>query len=160
MNEEAPVIGPDVALLEGLDERSIEADWLLHDHHGRMDASADNIAAAAAFAFERWRERASELGHDDPRDLSGACKFCALFAKALFGGAVDGNPEHVFVRVDGAVVDLSAASADVAALEDPYGTDVEHLENEDLTYSFGTCARRVRAWVAAYPLPSHSLPAP
>lgn len=154
------MIGPDVADLEGLNERSLESDWLLRDHDGRIDASADNIAAAAAFAFERWRERAAELGHDDPRDLSGACKFCALFAKALFGGAVDGNSDHVFVRVDGVVVDLSAASADVAGLDDPYGTDVDHLEHEDLSYSFGTCAHRVRAWLAAYPKPSHSSPAP
>lgn len=154
------MIGPDVANLEGLDERSLESDWLLHDHDGRIEASPENIAAAAAFAFERWRERAAELGHDDPRDLAGACKFCALFAKALFGGAVDGNFDHVFVRVDGAVLDLSAASADVAALDDPYGTDVDHLGNEDLTWSFGTCVRRVRAWVAAYPMPAHALPTP
>jgi hypothetical protein len=154
------VIGPGVANLEGLNERSLETDWLLHDHDGRIEASPENITAAAAFVFDRWRERAAELGHDDPRDLSGACKFCALFAKALFGGTVDGDFDHVFVRVDGAIIDLSAASADVGTLDDPYGSDVEHLVNEDLTYSFGTCARRVRAWMATYPMPAHPLPAP
>jgi hypothetical protein len=154
------MIGPDIADVASLREGEIGADWLLHDHEGRLDATAENVAAAAAFALERWRERAAELGQHDPVDLSGACKFCALFAKALFGGAVDGNYDHVFVRVDGEIVDLSAASADVAAMEEPYASDPEHLELEDLHYSFGTCLRRVRSWVEAYPIPVASAPAP
>lgn len=152
--------GDDVVDMGRLREREIDADWLLYEHDGLIEASPQNVAAAAAFAFDRWRERAAELGHEEPRDLSGACKFCALFAKALFGGAVDGNDEHVFVRVDGEVVDLSAASADVAGLADPYGSDEEHLWNEDLHYSLSTCLARVRAWVAAFPLPAPSPAAP
>lgn len=144
----------------GLREREIDADWLMHEHAGSIDASPENVAAAAAFAFDRWRERAAELGLREPRDLSGACKFCALFAKTLFGGAVDGNDEHVFVRADGEIVDLSAGSADVAGMDDPYGSDPEHLRSEDLHYSLSTCLRRVRAWVAAFPTPAGSAPAP
>jgi hypothetical protein len=154
------MIGPDIADVASLRERDLGAEWLLHEHDGRLDASAENVAAAAAFALERWRERAAELGLDDPQDLSGACKFCALFAKALFGGVVDGNFEHVFVRVDGGIVDLSAASADVAAMDEPYASDPDHLEVEDLHYSFGTCLRRVRSWLEAYQVPTASVPAP
>jgi hypothetical protein len=152
--------GDDVVDMGRLREREIDADWLLHEHDGLIEASPQNVAAAAAFAFDRWRERAAELGHEEPRDLSGACKFCALFAKAVFGGALDGNDEHVFVRVDGDVVDLSAASGDVAGLGDPYGSDHEHLWNEDLHHSLSTCLRRVRAWVAAFPMPAPSSPTP
>lgn len=150
----------DVVDISRLREREIDADWLLYEHAGRIEATPENVAAATAFAFARWRERAAELGRAEPSDLSGACKFCALFAKALFGGAVDGNDEHVFVRVDGEVVDLSAASADVADLDDPYLSDEAHLWNEDLHYSLSTCLVRVRAWVAAFPLPVPSQPAP
>lgn len=152
--------GSDTVDMTSLRERAIDVDWLLHDHDGHLAVSAESVAAAMAFAFDRWRERAAELGLDEPRDLSGACKFCALFAKALFGGAVDGNFEHVFVRVDGEVVDLSGASVDVAAMEEPYASDPEHLELEDLHYSFGTCLRRVGSWLEAYPIPATSVPAP
>lgn len=144
----------DVVDIAGLRERAIDADWLEHEHDGLMEASAENVAAAAAYAYDRWCERAAELGREEPPDLSGACKFCALFAKTLFGGAVDGNYDHVFVRLDGAVIDLSARSADVAAMDDPYRSDPEHLWNEDLHYSLATCLPRIRAWVAAYPLPA------
>ena len=154
------MVGDDVVDIGRLREREIDAEWLEHEHDGLVEASPENIAAATAFAFDRWRERAVELGRGEPSDLSGSCKFCALFAKALFGGAIDGNDEHVFARVDGKVIDLSAASADVAGLDDPYGSDPEHLWNEDLHYSLSTCLPRVRAWVAAFPMPAPSSPAP
>lgn len=154
------MVGDDVVDICGLREREIDADWLLHEHDGLIEVSPENVAAAAGFALDRWRERALELGRVEPSDLSGACKFCALFAKALFGGAVDGNDEHVFVRVDGGIVDLSAASADVACLDDPYASDEAHLWNEDLHYSLSTCLARVRTWVANFPIPAPSPPTP
>lgn len=143
--------GDGVVDIVGMRERAVDADWLLYDHAGRMDATAENVAAAAAFVFRRWRERAVELGLEEPSDLSGACKFCALFAKALFGGVLDGNYDHVFVRVGGEVIDLAAGSREVAGMAEPYRSDDEFLEMEDFHYSMGTCLGRVRRWIAEFP---------
>ena len=72
--------------------------------------------AASAFVLDRWRERAAERGDTEPVDLSGACKFAAAFAAALFGGTVEAHDLHAWAVVDGSVVHLAAGSADVAAL--------------------------------------------
>ncbi|GJD91610.1 hypothetical protein BHAOGJBA_5158 [Methylobacterium hispanicum] len=134
--------------------------WLQFDHAGPVEATPENVEAARAFVLDRWRERAHENGLPEPADLSSACKFCALFAKALFGGSIDGHYEHLFNRVGGGILDLSEASADVGGMDAPYRTDLEFLASEDLHYSLQTCLPRVRAWVAAFPAAPASAPRP
>lgn len=152
--------GNDVADLGALVRGELDDEWLLHDHGGLIEASAANVEAARAFALDRWRERAREHGLPEPDDLSSACKFCALFAKALFGGSVDGNYDHLFNRVGGGILDLSAASADVAALVEPYRSDPSFLASEDLHYSLESCVPRVHAWISAFPAPTEAAPRP
>lgn len=132
----------------------LDDEWLLRDHRGPVEATAENVEAARIFALDRWRERAEENGLPVPADLSGACKFCSLFAKSLFGGSIDGHYDHIFNRIGGEVLDLSAASADVIGLRDAYRSDPEFLASEDLHYSLETCVPRVLRWVAAFQRPA------
>jgi len=76
-------------------------------------ATPDNLRAARAFVMAKWRERARELGLPDPDDLSGSCRFSSMFAQGIFGGELQGNPAHQFVRLDGEVLDLNADARDV-----------------------------------------------
>jgi hypothetical protein len=114
-------------------------------------ATPDAVALARAFVFERWRERQAILGHPDPADLSGSCKFTSLFAARIFGGLRKGNDMHEHVRLpDGSVLDLNAGAADVAALADPYRHDPAFWNNPDHRESVRSCGPRVDAWARIF----------
>ena len=82
-----------------------------------LPATPENIAAAKSFVFGKWRERAKELGRDDPVDLSDACKFTSLFAATVFGGTMRGNFFHQWVALpDGRTLDLNDEAADVITM--------------------------------------------
>ena len=149
-----------MVVLDSIARGGLDDAWLQFDHAGPVEATPGNVEAARALALDHWRERARENGLLEPADLSSACKFCALFAKALFGGSIDGHYEHLFNRIGGEILDLSAASADVGGMDAPYRTDLEFLASEDLHYSLETCIPRVRSWVAAYTAATASVPRP
>src|ERR1035437_5037854 len=77
----------------------------------RLKANSRNLQRAKRFALARWQERARlhDQGKEVPPDLAGACKFCALFAQELFGGELKANWFHVWVSLDGNVLDLTDA---------------------------------------------------
>jgi hypothetical protein len=131
-----------------------------------------NIAAAKQFVFAKWKERAKERGHDEPVDLSSACKFASLFAAEVFGGQVRGNFFHQWVELpDGQHLDLNAEAEDVATmlrgkipadmqayaelsrkrLPSPlYAHDARHMRTRDNRDSMASIEPRVRAWVAEF----------
>jgi hypothetical protein len=109
------------------------------------------VAAAKAFVFERWCERAAELGLSEPDDLSNACKFSSIFASHVFGGEMQGNWFHQFVVLDDdSVLDLNEDAADVKAMLDPYEHDEEFWMNEEHAESMASCEARVARWIAQW----------
>lgn len=126
------------------------ARWLASDHAGRADADEEAVEAARAFLLERWRERAAELGKPEPADLSGGCLMAALFVKAVFGGTIRGNYDHVHNVVGGRRVDLSEASADVAALADPYRHDPRFMREPDFHENLASWTYRMEPWIDAF----------
>lgn len=83
---------------------------------GRYPPTAENLALADQAMTLLWQERQREKGQTETTDRSGSCKFAALLARELFGGALAGNYDHVFVIRAGAVLDLNANQADVVRL--------------------------------------------
>lgn len=125
-------------------------EWLGTDHPGRLDADEESLEAARAFVLERWRERAAERGGTVPPDLSGGCMLAAMFVKAVFGGSIQGNYDHVHNVVDGRVVDLSRDSADVRALSDPYEHDPDFMGEPDFHENLVSWTYRLEGWVDAF----------
>jgi hypothetical protein len=148
-------------------------------YHQLMEASKavlpvtpENIAAAKQFVFAKWKERAKERGHDEPVDLSSACKFASLFAAEVFGGQVRGNFFHQWVELpDGHHLDLNDEAQDVATMlrgEIPadtqayaelsrkrlpsplYSHDVRHMRTRDNRDSMASIQPRVLAWVTEF----------
>lgn len=117
--------------------------------------SPENIEAARALALSLWRERAASRLEPEPADLSDSCKFSALIAKALFGGAVCGNERHFFCRTDdGTIIDLNEHAADVQAIRavgrDPYRHDARFMARMDVREALKSCQPRVDRWLALY----------
>jgi len=82
-----------------------------------INSTPENIAAAKIFVLRKWRERAIERGHDEPADLSSACKFSSLFAAKVFGGKVRGNFFHQWCELpDGRPLDINDEAVDVVAM--------------------------------------------
>ena len=82
-----------------------------------LPTTPENIAAAKIFVLRKWRERAIERGHDEPADLSSACKFSSLFAAKVFGGKVRGNFFHQWCELpDGRPLDINDEAVDVVAM--------------------------------------------
>ena len=129
---------------------AICARWLAADHPGRLEPTEANVEAARAFVLDRWRERAAEMGKPEPKDLSGGCMLAALFVKAAFGGAIRGNFHHVHNVVGGAVLDLSAGSADVRALPDPYRHDRRFMAEPDFHENLASWTYRLEPWLDAF----------
>ncbi len=128
-------------------ERSIEA--------GALPATPENIAAAKAFVLKKWQERAIERGGPNatlPDDLSSSCKFSSLFARAVFGGKLEGNFDHQFVRAkDGTIIDLNIDAADVKELGDQaHRHDILFWGSRDHRDSVRSCVPRVKEWVAEF----------
>jgi hypothetical protein len=113
-----------------------------------LPVTEKNIALAKRFFRKKWKERAREGNRPVPRDLRGACKFAALFAKELFGGKIQGNWHHVFVVKNGKRIDLT----------DGAGVKKEHLAETDPIFlkdpffkeSLGYCVPRVMKWVEEF----------
>ncbi len=84
--------------------------WNARQHGRRLGARAARGQKAKDGRDELvalWRNRARELGRGTPKDLTGACKFGALIAHRLYGGAIEATWEHAWVRgPDGQVIDL------------------------------------------------------
>ena len=132
-----------------------------------LPATPENIAAAKRFVFDKWRERAKELGRADPIDLSDACKFTSLFAATVFGGTMHGNFFHQWVELpDGRTLDLNDEAADVITMlrgEIPddakpyaaemrkkllplYTPDVRHMRSRGNRQSMASVRPRVQRW--------------
>ncbi len=142
-----------------------------------IPVTPETLELARLFVMERWRERAAEIGNPEPADLSGSCKFSSLFAQAVFGGEIQGNYEHQFVRLEnGGVLDLNEGAGDVQALReramsgegtgwqmpnparpwhkvwvgDPHDHDPEWFGCPDHRDSMRSCMPRVRRWLALF----------
>ena len=133
-----------------------------------LAATPENIAAAKSFVFGKWRERAKELGRDDPLDLSDACKFTSLFAALVFGGTLHGNFFHQWIALpDGRTLDLNDEAADVITMlrgEMPddakpyademrkklppslYAPDDRHMRSRGNRQSMASVRPRVQRW--------------
>lgn len=128
----------------------VDVDWIRESHPGILPISDETVRELRAYVIERWEERARERGEPRPSDLSSSCKFGSLFCKALLGGEIRGNFDHVHVFVEGRIVDLSEGAQDVAALAAPYRNDPDFLSDEDFAESLESCLPRVSAWVSAF----------
>lgn len=108
-------------------------------------ATPEWIDKAKAFLWEKWRERATEMGRPEPTDLNTACKFASLFAQNLFGGEVRGNREHQFLDTDeGIRVDLTDNLTAPAHHDKRFWLNPEHRE------SMQSIEPRVRKWVEEF----------
>jgi hypothetical protein len=118
-------------------------------HAGTCPVTPETLALAGEALDKLWRERLSEWGREDKGDREGSCKFAALLARALFGGRLAGNDDHVFVVLaDGARLDLNELQPDVAELGAKAW--VRHdfvLEHPDYRDALGSCVPRVERWV-------------
>jgi hypothetical protein len=133
-----------------------DADWLDEPAPGRFAATAENVAAAREFALLKWKERAAQFRLPEPHDLTDACNFTSLFARALFGGRIEGNWHHRFnVLPDGTRLDLDAGAADVRALgEEAYLADPEFMAREEFLERLPSCAALVERWLAEFTPPA------
>lgn len=122
----------------------------------RLPATAANIKRAHTFCLAQWQQRHLERHGEGgrawmPTDLSSACKFTSLFAQAVFGGALEGNEDHQFVRLpSGDILDLNTASQDVVELgSKAHQHDPAWWGNADHRKSMTSCQPRVEAWLQA-----------
>lgn len=117
-----------------------------------LPATPENIELAREFVFRKWKERATEFGKPEPADLSYACKFSSMFAQRIFGGRLQGNIDHQFLRTpDGQIVDLNIEAADVKALgAGAHQHDAGWFGCPDHKDSMASCRPRVAAWVREF----------
>lgn len=122
------------------------------------------------FVLTKWQERAAERGLPEPRDLSMACKFAAAFAQGVYGGDIEANELHTWVRLNGQVIDLTHTSHDTQMLyrgEVPesmkhyvdahevemgelYSPDEHFMASPDFKESMASNRPRVEAWLVEY----------
>jgi hypothetical protein len=119
--------------------------WLTGILVGQLQPTPDNLRVARAFLEQKWRQRAHELARPVPRDLSGACKFAALFAQQVFGGRLQSNLDHDYVLRAGVVLDLTNAVGVSSA--QPYRHDRRHHLNREHIESLELNLPRVESWV-------------
>ncbi|MGE0113753.1 MAG: transcriptional regulator [Steroidobacteraceae bacterium] len=115
-----------------------------------LTLTSAELALARQFVFAKWCERAHERGEATPLDLSHSCKYGTLFMHTVFGGDIAGNYQHQFNIINGSIVDLSDAAADVCALLHPYIHEPELFDIPEHTASMQGCQPRVAAWVAEF----------
>lgn len=104
------------------------------------------ISRAKAFLKEKWAERHKEMGREgEPSDMQGTCKFASLFAQALFGGDIKGNPDHQLLKVKDRILDLTD-------IYDPntFHHDKEFFGNPEHEESMKSCEPRVAKWVEEF----------
>lgn len=106
----------------------------------------EQIERASQFALRMWQQRATELGREIPDDLSGACKFCSVFARGLWGGAIVGNSEHVFVRRGMQIIDLTAMAKGTLSLGMAAYNETTEPDHPDYRESISNCIPRVMDW--------------
>lgn len=113
----------------------------------KLAINPTNLALAHEALNQLWSERLEERGYEKLPGRGGSCKFAALLARELFGGRLDGNLDHVFVRKDQVVFDLNEQEEDVlilgasAHLSTPWV-----LHHSDYRESLGSCMPRVQRW--------------
>ena len=145
-------------------------EWVMSE--GILPATPENVAKAKAFVLRKWQERTKEwnsetrrlfrsmpsnkdkpfpygLFHPVPKDLTDACKFCSMFAQRVFGGKIEGNHDHQYVRLpDGQVLDLTdAIGLDKSAA---YRHDRAFWNNPEHRDSMASCEPRVERWVKEF----------
>lgn len=104
-----------------------------------------NIEKATKFLARKWRERARERGHDLPCNLSGACKFVALFTQEVFGGDLEANWKHTWVRLNGEVLDLTGGVDSTH-----YVKDRSFMRRREFKESLDSCRPRVAEWARLF----------
>ena len=103
------------------------------------------IARAKEFLWEKWRERAQELGRPEPTDLNTACKFASAFAQGLFGGNLQGNYDHQYlITADGTKVDLTDNTSAPQRHDRRFWNNREHRESMD------SVKPRVEGWLTEF----------
>lgn len=114
-----------------------------------IPATPENIAFARKFMLAAWDQRAEELGRKDPPDLSDSCKFSSQFARIIFGGELQGNVDHQFIRLpNGRILDLNMYADDVQhKIDHPHIHDPEFFGNPEHEKSMASCRGRVFQWV-------------
>lgn len=111
-----------------------------------MNATPDIVEAARKFIAKKWAERAKELGREKPENTKTACKFASMFAHRVFGGTLEGNARHQYLRTaDGHVLDLTDWSDESA-----YRHDASFFHNPEHAESMSSCKQRVDSWVAEF----------
>lgn len=122
------------------------------DRTGILAPSRAAIAAAKRFLLAQWQDRAAEYGRAPVSTLQNACKFSSLFAWMVFGGRLEGNADHQWVRLAGGqLLDLSDyAGYRFYPSGVAYGPDPAFWLNPEHRRSLDACAERVNAWVATF----------
>lgn len=105
------------------------------------------VSKVRDFIWDKWRNRAKELGRPEPTDFSGACKFASLFGKEIFGLGIQGNWGHQFnVLPSGKPLDLLEGKAG----EVGYLHDKEFFNNPEHRKSLESCKARVADWAKEF----------
>lgn len=115
-----------------------------------LPPTEENLQAAKAFLFQKWKERAAERYEKEPTDMSRSCKFVSQFGKKVFGGRIEGHWEHQYNVINGEVVDLNADAQDVKRLAKPYQHDPTFWGNREHKASMKSCLPRVNTWVEEF----------
>lgn len=114
----------------------------------RYKVSKKNLRLANITLDNLWAERCFEREVSFNR-REGSCKFAALLCRSLFGGHIDGNYDHVFLRLNnGETLDINAHQRDVKLFgESAHISDIKKLSHPDYMDSLGSCMPRVERWV-------------
>lgn len=117
-----------------------------------IPATPGNVSLARNFVMKKWKERCAELGKPEPKDLTDSCKFTSQFARIIFGGELQGNEKHQFVRLeDGRILDLNRFADDVQhQIKFPHLHDPEFFGNPEHEESMASCRGRVMDWISEF----------
>jgi hypothetical protein len=125
-----------------------------------MQPTPDTVANVKTFLLAVWNERQHEFDRPKTHNLSGACKFAALFAKKLFGGTIEARPEHCWNKLpDGTTLDLTdqadAAKYDLTPEQlttpDPeFMCDPDGKPNREFHDALKSCLPRVNQWLERF----------
>lgn len=124
-------------------------DEVLAVHPARFEATPANIAIAQGVVQRLWNERQLERDQPVTKDRSGSCKFAALLARALFGGRIAGNSQHVYVKLGRRIIDLNEGQFDVESIgaERAHADLPRFVANHEHRESLASCMSRVNAWL-------------
>lgn len=129
-----------------------------------------NTETMKSFLLRKWQERAAERHSPVPSDLTGACKFAALFAQMIHGGEIQAHEFHTWLDLGGRVIDYCEDAADVQSMKngqihasakdyaeaqgldldfepsDLYDDSEDFRDSWDFKDSLESCHPRVQAW--------------